>query len=80
MNTVEPFPGIMRPRPEADQTSPSSAELRMTGAESPLPLLVSVWWTRQRTSDKLESERKYMHFGGNLVQNGIFAYSFVLPL
>jgi len=42
MGTGEPFPGIKRPGREADQTSPFSAKLRMTGAEPPLPLLVFV--------------------------------------
>jgi hypothetical protein len=33
----------------------------------------------QSAGDKFESGKKYVHFEGNLVQNGIFAYSFVLP-
>ena len=76
MDTEEPFSGIKRPGREADETSPSSTELRMTGAEPPLPLLVFMGWTRTGSSGK----RKYMQFEGSLVQNGIIACYFVVPL
>ena len=69
----EPFPGINRPVREDDQTSPSSAELGMTGSEPPLPLLVFVGWPGTGSSRKRQNE-------GNLVQNGIIACSCVVPL
>jgi hypothetical protein len=52
MNIVESIPGIKRPGREADQTSPSIAELRMTAAEPPLPPLVFVGRTGRGSSWK----------------------------